>query len=227
MSNEEEIKSISEILERVAETSIGKTLDDYAEDLEEQNADISGLETEITGSLRTKINETLLDSIENELNNKLIGRYKFKVQTFKGKTQEPFVGADILGKLEIEIGGQSIFKYFLVQSKIAKSAKKGLSFGDSNILSQASKMLRHTPDSFFFLYHKTGIKVVSAFMVNLLAKSTLNTSTVGHKSFGQFYLDHFNCFIGDHRHWHIIVHPKMFPSDFVKYVIDIKISEAK
>lgn len=225
MINQEEIKSISEILERIANNATGEIMKDYAQDLENPDDDISGLETEMTGSIRTKLNESLLDSLKNELDKKILGRYKFKVQTFKGKSQEPFVGADILGKLEIELGGQSVFKYFLVQSKIAKTTSKGLTFGDSNMLRQANLMLTHTPDSFFFLYNKEGIEVVSAFMVQLLNKRTLSTSLIGHKTFGQFYTDHFNCFIGDDRHWYLRVNPRILPSDFVQYIIDIKISE--
>lgn len=225
MTTKEEIKSISDLLDKVAKNTTDEFLNDYSEDLENSNDEISGLETEMTGSLRTKINDSLLENIKKELDSKIIGRYKFKVQTFKGKSQEPFTGADILGKLEIEINGSKLFKYFIVQSKIAKSNNKGLSFGDNNMLNQANKMLNHTPDSFFFLYNKKGIEVISSFMVKLLNRRTLNTSQVGYKSFGQFYTDHFNCFIGDNRHWFIRVNPQISPSDFVQYVIDIKISK--
>ena len=225
MFNQEEIKNISEILERIANTATGEIMNDYAQDLKSPEDDIRGFETEMTGSIRTKINESLLDSLKKELDNNILGRYLFKVQTFKGKGQEPFVGADILGKLEIEICGQSILKYFLVQSKVAKTTRKGLTFGDSNMLRQANLMLTHTPDSFFFLYNKGGIKVVSAFMIKLLKRRTLSTSLIGHKTFGQFYTDHFNCFIGDNRHWQFTVNPGILPSDFVQYIIDIKITK--
>jgi hypothetical protein len=65
-----------------------------------------------------------MDRISKKLGGKNIHGIRFDVYTFK-KRKENKVGADLLGLLEIEIGGKRITKAYLAQAKV------GITYQDS------------------------------------------------------------------------------------------------
>jgi hypothetical protein len=188
------IKRISKKISAAAEDASRAVLADYS--------NIKGREEEITSQLRGEINRHLLDSISKNLDGQVINGCNIKVATLK-KTQEKYVGADLVGVIEITAGTATISKAFLAQAKVGKSYKdaKGHTFvkaNNSDLLKQVEDMLKITSDSFVFLYSDVGILCISALQVQLANSNTVDTARQPFHKFGTFFEEFFKCFIGDH-----------------------------
>jgi hypothetical protein len=77
-------------------------------------------------------------------------------------SQERRYGADFAGVLAVDVEKTRFAKGFLVQAKLLR---RGSRIRPSELRAQCEHMLEHTADSFVFLYHDTGVRVVSALLV--------------------------------------------------------------
>lgn len=219
-TNEKLISEISNILGIAAKNVSDKIIQHYGNDIFMCDDTIEGRETEITPSLATEITFHLLDEVVKLLDGKNVEGIFFKVQAFK-QSEEKRIGADLLGLLSINFNGQTTTKFYLAQAKIGKRRNKGTIYSNNpDILKQANTMLSITPDSFFFLYTENGIEVISAFPISLYNKSIINTQNIKTKLFQDFYIDFFDCFIGDNRIERII---DLSPKEEIPRPIDINI----
>lgn len=199
LTNEGLIKEISKKLGQAAKNVITKTLETHGEDFFGEPKTLQGRETEITPSISSEITGHLLDEVEKLLDNKKIQGVRFHVNTYK-QSEENITGADLLGILSIDLNGNKIQKFFLAQAKVGTRRQNGNAYCiNQDILRQAKDMLNHSPASFFFIYTKEGLEVVSALMIQLLNKNSINTKEIISKDFSEFYKDFFDCFIGDNR----------------------------
>jgi hypothetical protein len=229
INDENIIREISNSLKVASKKCIDRIIADYSEDIFGKKDDLDGHETDITPTIRNEINNHLLNEVKNILNEREIDGIVFKVKTYKVK-EEKLVGADILGILNIEFNGGETTKYFLAQSKIAKTKRGGhYSCNNQDIIRQAGDMLKITSDSFFFLYTSIGIKVVSAMAVALRNRNSITTKYTRPKEFEDFYQDFFDCFIGDNRMpiLKILNEPVHFETDLNVLFININIPTIK
>ena len=118
---------------------------------------MKGREEELSSQLRSEINLHLLEEIESRLSGKKIKDIRFEVYVYKKKSEEPLVGADLAGILELNLDGVSISKAYLAQAKVGKILKNDfnqryMECSDPRILKQVQDMLRITSSSFVFLY---------------------------------------------------------------------------
>jgi hypothetical protein len=138
--------------------------------------------------------ERMITAIEKALDGEVIRgvRWEAKTLTDRGKgTQEKRYGADFLGALNIDLPDYKVAKGFLAQAKLLKHE----TVDDlSGLKEQCKKMLKLSPDSFVFLYSKTGVRVVPA--ISVIASDRDPTELYG-RSVQRFFEEHIECFIGD------------------------------
>lgn len=115
-------------------------------------------------------------------------------------------GADFMGVLDIDIPGYSARKGFLVQAKKAEPGSEFVKRDWDRLVCQCKKMIERTPDSFVFVYsRKEGIRVFSAYSVLALPSNDSGSyprdifDLLYHHSVQNFFENHLECFIGDHR----------------------------
>ena len=119
-------------------------------------------------------------------------KWTAKTLTDRGRgSQESKVGADFMGVLQIKLPDYSVAKGFLAQAKLIRDGKVT---GVSEMRRQCEKMLKHSSESFLFLYGTQGVRVVSALAV---VSSDLNPTELYSKTARRFYTDHLECFVGD------------------------------
>lgn len=131
--------------------------------------------------------------------------YRVKGITWQAKTltdhgpnsQEKKYGADFAGVLSVDIEGYQVRKGFLAQAKLVEPEQPFPKAEYDRLKDQADKMLHATPDSYVFLYSKTGIYVVPALAV--LAGGMRNPHELHYRSIGRFFEEHLASFIGDRR----------------------------
>jgi hypothetical protein len=124
--------------------------------------------------------------------------WQAKTLTDRGpKSQESQYGADFAGVLSIDLADYRVRKGFLAQAKLVEPDQAFPSAEYDRLRQQVSQMLDTTPDSFVFLYSKTGIFVVPALAV--LSTGRRNPHELYHRSLSRFFEEHFSCFIGDRR----------------------------
>jgi hypothetical protein len=113
-------------------------------------------------------------------------------------TEEIQYGADVLGVLTLELPGFTITKGFVAQAKRQEPGCK-LSASEWNRLKgQCDTMLAVTPESFVFVYALNGVFMIPAISVTGCA-TPQDLHTLHPKKTGQFYKEHFQCFVGDKR----------------------------
>lgn len=203
MKNRRIIRKIGEKIEEVSQRISDELISSY-----NQYRGIDGKEEDITSKLEEKITDHLLKEIENSFKFYRVRGVNFDVYTYRKETEEPHIGADIAGLVEITIfdkkQSKTISKAYLAQAKIA-NRKRIFPYhvyyksDNKHILKQAKKMLDITSDSFFFLYTTNGIFVVPALEIYLFNKNTIDTRFYYKKRFGSFYQEFFKCYIGDHN----------------------------
>lgn len=113
-------------------------------------------------------------------------------------SQEKKYGADFVGSLEIKIDGFYVRKGFLAQAKRVEPNQQYSSSDYAKLRSQCSDMLSLSPDSYVVLYSAVdGISVLPAIAV--LAARNCNLHELTSKPIQKFFVEHFECFIGDPR----------------------------
>ena len=123
-------------------------------------------------------------------------RWNARTLTDRGPgAEESRFGADFLGVFEATTSGLTFAKGFLSQAKVLENGALLSSSEHNRLRQQCRRMLERTPDSFVFLYGSVGVRVVSALAVYSSDQRALDE--LGTKAVGEFFLDHFQCFIGD------------------------------
>ena len=147
----------------------------------------------------THFTDRFIGNLQHQLNGKTIAGVRWTVKTLTDRVvsgQEREFGADFMGVLDVELEGFSTKKGFLAQAKRVEPSGKFPSSEVSRLREQCEKMLRHTPDSFVFLYSAhSGVTVVPA--VEVMGARDCNPHELTAKPVGQFFEDHLDCFIGD------------------------------
>ena len=119
-------------------------------------------------------------------------RWTAKTLTDRGQnSQESKYGADFMGVLNIELPDFRVSKGFLAQAKLIRNKSAG---NVAQLKKQCEKMLKLSPDSFVFLYGRSGVRVVPALSV---IGSNLDPLQLYDRSAQRFFEDHLECFIGD------------------------------
>ena len=162
-----------------------------------------------------QITDRILGAIEERINNQLIGRvWGFSGVSWRAKTlrtsrgiaaEEKRHGADFMGVLDIDLLDYKIKKGFLVQAKKAEPNDSLTVDWWKDLISQYEKMIERTPVSFVFVYsRKEGIRVFPA--VSVLGLQSMGYGfpprdifDLYHHSVQNFFENHLECFIGDHR----------------------------
>jgi hypothetical protein len=143
-------------------------------------------EPAMTDRMLGAIEEAMRDFIANGI------RWSAKTLTDRGRrAQEPRVGADFLGVVNITLPEFSGSKGFLAQAKMVHSGRVN---DVAALRRQCEKMLSLTPDSFVFLYSYDGIRIVPAISV-IAAK--IDPVFLYSRSPQRFFEEHLECFIGD------------------------------
>lgn len=123
-------------------------------------------------------------------------RWSGMTLTDRGRgAQERTYGADFAGVLDIQLTGYAVRKGFLAQAKLIEPDGYMAPNEHERMRAQCETMLEHTPDSFVFIYSRSGIIVVPA--VSILAAEDVNPHDLYSRSVGRFFELHFECFIGD------------------------------
>jgi hypothetical protein len=187
-------------------------------DLLRMHPEIDGREEEFTSQLKSEITLHLMERIRSQLDGRVIHGIRFDVYVFK-KSEENKVGADLLGLLEIEIGGEKITKAYLAQAKVGSAYALGegevhARCYDARLQKQVKDMLNLTSDFYVFIYTNQDVFVVPALEVKLSGSNSISTQDFYYRRFGTFYEEFFKCFIGDHK----IVPPHIEPSELANLV---------
>jgi hypothetical protein len=123
-------------------------------------------------------------------------RWTAKTLTDRGQnSQEREFGADFAGVLDIDLEDFKVSKGFLAQSKMIEPRVSVPARDIERMVDQCEVMLKHSPDSFLFLYSMGGISVVPA--VSVVGGHFSNPHELYSRSLSRFYEEHFECFIGD------------------------------
>lgn len=160
-----------------------------------------GIEQDVVYRIKSKdrveedhITTTAFTILEERINNYQASGFRIRARQFPGRgpnSEESIFGADGALILYVNLENIEFQKIVLLQ---AKSFNKPSSKFDNRSIHQRYRMLSITSDSFFLVYQKDRIDLVSAFLVGFgdrLAKLPI-------KTFSDFLKDYFNCFIGDH-----------------------------
>jgi hypothetical protein len=125
-------------------------------------------------------------------------QWQAKTLTDRGpKSQESQFGADFAGVLRVDTADYRVRKGFLAQAKLIEPGHSFPAAEYDRLRIQAGQMLDATPDSFVFLYSRTGIFVVPALAV--LSSGRRNPHDLYRRSVARFMEEHFSSFIGDRR----------------------------
>lgn len=112
--------------------------------------------------------------------------------------QETEFGADLLGVLEIDLPDFTVKKGFLAQAKLVAPDESFSQAEFDRLVKQCEAMLRHSPDSYVFLYTQEDIAVVPAISVVGL-RERRNPHELYRRWIRKFFEEHFESFIGDRR----------------------------
>jgi hypothetical protein len=184
--------------------AISKAVDTIARQVISRFADrgTDGREEDISSQLVAEITGHLLEEIKKRICEIRVNGIEFDAVIYKKKTENA-VGADIAGAVTYNGFGQNQTKVFLVQSKVAKSAKKAkgnkirIKARDPRLLKQCENMLKITPAAFVFVYSEFGVHVIPAVEIVVSGKSVIDTNVLYYKELGDFYEEVYKCFIGD------------------------------
>jgi hypothetical protein len=138
----------------------------------------------------TAITDKMTTKIEDRINGFEIKGIKWEAMTLIPQSQEKKFGADFMGVLKINTPYYQVSKGFLVQAKIENNLNLSV------LKRQCEDMLQISPDSFVFLYSKTGVKIVSAIAV---LSSNKHPSELYYRTPSIFFELHFESFIGDRK----------------------------
>ena len=121
-----------------------------------------------------------------------------KTLTDRGRNaQESRHGADLAGVLSVDLPDFKVEKGFLAQCKLIEPGDRMRPSEFDRMKKQCEKMLERTPDSFIFLYSRSGVVIVPA--VSVVSSIPRNPHDFYSRSVPRFYEEHFESFIGDPR----------------------------
>jgi hypothetical protein len=188
---------------------------------------LTGREEEFTSQLKSELTLHLLDRIKDDLDRKVINGVRFEVYTFS-KVEENDVGADILGLLEVNLGGKILRKGYLAQAKVGRVTNSNTDYPDVSchsklLLGQVENMLAISSSSYVFIYSEAGVSVVPALEVQQFNRSSINTKYFYQRKFGGFYEEFFKCFVGDHK----LALPTNTPKDIVAFARENNLAQHK
>lgn len=147
------------------------------------------------------ITDRLIAYIQSEVRKERARRFSWTAMTLtdRGKgSQEKKYGADFVGSLEINLDGFHIRKGFLAQAKKVEPNENFSRTEFDKLSSQCRDMLKLSPDSFVFLYSSIdGFSVVPALAI--VGSRNCNPHELTTKDIQKFFVEHFECFIGDSR----------------------------
>lgn len=151
--------------------------------------DVKGREEKYTEVFRTHL-ETLLNGFSE-------GGVTWHVVTYttdKQSGQESEIGADLVVALAMNLDGVTQSKGFLVQAKVNKNVRSGVSVDSiAKLRSQCHNMTELTNDAYVFAYGQQNTKVLKA--LNVLTEASL--SEISDKGIVEFFEDVMMCWLGD------------------------------
>jgi hypothetical protein len=151
--------------------------------------DVAGREEKYTEVFRTKIEEKLENFHE--------GRVSWKVITYttdKQSGEEKTTGADLVIAFDITLDGVAERKGILVQAKVNKAVRYGVSVdGVGRLRQQCREMKKHSSASYVFVYGNPITKVLSA--DGVITGAPL--SKLSSKGVSEFFGDVMMCWAGD------------------------------
>jgi hypothetical protein len=169
---------------KVVADAASRTADDYAVGEIEHEPDFTG---EMLGRMKEAINGYRIRGV----------RWTAKMLTSAGaNAQEHAFGADFLGVVQFEFPDYRITKGFLAQAKRIDSDGHMTPQNWDRLVEQCRQMLSITNESYVFVYSRSGIIIVPALAITS-ATSRHNPHEFYSKTARRFYIEHFECFIGD------------------------------
>lgn len=141
----------------------------------------------------------LVQAIESEVNDDSQDQevtWRGKVLADRGRgSEEKALGADLLGVASIGTAPHQTNKGFLAQAKRKDPNRKWTGRDKEDLVAQCEKMLAASPDSFVFLYSRTGVSVIPA--ISVIRNAAEDVSLLHARGLPRFYEEHMSCFIGD------------------------------
>ena len=157
-------------------------------------------ETDITGRIVGAIEKRLKDNSNVESFKQYGINWEARtLRTGSGiAAEEKRYGADLLGLLSIDLPNYRVKKGFLVQAKRIEPNKNFSSQEWGRLCDQCENMLKHTSESFVWVYSKSmGIRIFPA--ISVIAIESTNIFDLYSRGMMRFFENHIECFIGDHR----------------------------
>lgn len=145
------------------------------------------------------VTDRLIAYIQREIRQARGFNWTAMTLTDRGKgSQEKKYGADFVGSLEINLDGFYICKGFLAQAKKVEPNDTFSCAEYDKLSSQCHDMLSLSSDSFVFLYSAVdGFLVLPA--LSVIGSRHCNPHELTTKQIQKFFVEHFECFIGDTR----------------------------
>ena len=149
-----------------------------------------------------QVTDRILGAVQDRIQKRQFGGVIWRARTLRtGRgiaAEEKRHGADLMGILDIDLGGYKTKKGFLAQAKRAEPDNRFSSRDWDRLRSQCETMLNRTPDSFVFVYSM--LKGIRIFPANAVAElETRNIFDLYDRGVSSFFESHIQCFIGDRR----------------------------
>jgi len=145
------------------------------------------------------VTERLIGAIHHEFNFRIHKGVRWSAMTLtahKRNAQETTVGADLLGVLQISLKDYSVQKGFLAQAKLLRGSNTLKPSEFERLKQQCEKMLNYSTESYVFLYENHHIFVIRA-LAAVSLRDSKRLPELERRTLGQFFEQHFNCFVGD------------------------------
>lgn len=143
--------------------------------------------------------DRLLGAMSHALDSVRVGGVTWTAKTLTDRgpgSQEREFGADFISVFRATLDDYRVAKGFLVQSKLIEPTTAFPAAEASRLKAQCQRMLEHSAASYVFVYsHQSGILVIPA--AEVVAARDCNPHELTNRSLGQFYEEHFECFVGD------------------------------
>lgn len=147
------------------------------------------------------ITDRFVAYVQSKLNGKVLAGVHWSAVTLGDRgpgSAESQLGADLLSVVRLELDNFSIAKGFLAQAKLVEPSTAFPASANKYLKIQCEKMLKISPASFVFIYSKqSGILVLPA--LDVIGARNCNPHELTTRTIPQFFTEHFECFIGDHR----------------------------
>lgn len=145
------------------------------------------------------LTDRFLANCQSAVNHSNIGGLRWIAKTFTDRgpgSQENSIGADFLGSFHVDMPTYSVTKGFLGQAKRVEPSDSYSASSFSELQKQCRKMLDLSAASYVFLYSKeVGVQVIPA--LSVISARSCNPHELTSKPVKAFFVDHFECFVGD------------------------------